>query len=96
VTGFVQNARIDLPGGRWRYADFYWPQLRAVLEIDSVDYHFERELYVATLDRHLDLTTYGFSVVHRPPSALDDERAFVRDVTAWLAGREADLRRGLD
>lgn len=95
VRGFVQNARIDLPNGQWRYADFLWPALRAVLEIDSVEYHFRREQYAATLDRHLDLTTFGYSVVHRPPSALEDEAAFVRDVRAWLAGREGDLRRGL-
>jgi hypothetical protein len=96
IGGFEQNARIDLPGGGHRYLDFYWPLLRAALEIDSVEYHFAREEYVATLDRHLQLTALGISVIHRPPSALRDETGFVRDIRAWLAGREADLRRGLE
>jgi hypothetical protein len=96
IGGFQQNARIDLPGGGHRYVDFYWPALRAALEIDSVEYHFARAHYVATLDRHLELTALGISVVHRPPSALRDEAGFVRDVRAWLAGREADLQRGVD
>jgi hypothetical protein len=96
IDGFEQNARIDLPGGGHRYLDFYWPALRAALEIDSVEYHFARDQYVATLDRHLELTALGISVIHRPPSALRDEAGFVRDVRTWLAGREADLRRGLD
>lgn len=96
ISGFEQNARIDLPGGGHRHLDFYWPALRAALEIDSVEYHFAREQYVATLDRHLQVTALGISVIHRPPSALRDEAGFVRDVRAWLAGREADLRRGLE
>lgn len=95
IAGFEQNARIDLPDGGHRYLDFYWPALRAALEIDSVAYHFAREQYVATLDRHLQLTALGISVIHRPPSALRDEAGFVRDIRAWLAGREADLRLGL-
>lgn len=95
IGGFEQNARIDLPDGGRRYLDFYWPALRAALEIDSVEYHFAREQYVATLDRHLQVTALGISVIHRPPSALRDEAGFVRDIRAWLAGREADLRLGL-
>jgi hypothetical protein len=95
ITGFEQNARLDLPDGTFRVVDFYWPALRACLEIDSIEFHFERDDYVATLDRHLDLSKFGYSVIHRPPSALDHEARFVRDVRDWLAGREADLRRGI-
>jgi hypothetical protein len=95
ITGFVQNAELRLPNGRVRVVDFYWPALRACLEIDSVEYHFRREDWSGTWDRHLDLSTFGFSVIHRPPSALRDKSRFARDVAAWLAGREADLRRGL-
>lgn len=95
ITGFQQNARIELPGGAWRVVDFYWPRLRACLEIDSIEYHFRREDYVATWDRHLDLSKFGYAVIHRPPSALADEARFARDIGQWLAGREADLRRGV-
>jgi very-short-patch-repair endonuclease len=78
-----------------RYIDFYWPKLRACLEIDSVEYHFRREDWAKTWDRHLDLSMFGYAVIHRPPSALWQPEKFVRDVRAWLAARAADLRRGL-
>jgi hypothetical protein len=95
ITGFIQNARLTLPDGTVRYVDFYWPKLRACLEIDSVEYHFDRNDWVGTWDRHLDLTKCGYSVIHRPPSALRRPARFVSDVESWLAGREADLHRGL-
>lgn len=95
VTGFVQNAPLSLPDGSTRYVDFYWPALRACLEIDSMEWHFEQRAWAGTWDSHLDLAKFGYSVIHRPPSALDDAGRFVRDVLEWLAGREADLRRGI-
>jgi hypothetical protein len=93
--GFVQNAEIRLADGRTRRLDFYWPRLRAALEIDGAEYHLGALSWRATLDRHLELTTLGISVVHRPPSALSDEHTFVADIRGWLAGRERELRRGL-
>lgn len=93
VAGFVQNATLLLPNGTHRRVDFYWPALRAVLEIDSVEWHFTTEDWARTWDRHLQLTTAGYSVIHRPPSALRDRGRFVRDVGAWLAGRAAELGR---
>jgi very-short-patch-repair endonuclease len=95
LPAFEQNARIDLPGGRYYVADFLWRRLRAVLEIDSREHHFEPADWADTQDRHLELTTVGYSVVHRPPSSLRDEAAFLAGVSAWLHGRAADLRRGL-
>lgn len=95
ITGFVQNATLRLPDGSVRVVDFYWPHLRACLEIDSVEWHFAVDHWSGTWDRHLELSKHGLSVIHRPPSALADERGFAADVRNWLAGREADLRRGL-
>ncbi|HEV7203952.1 MAG TPA: hypothetical protein VGN18_05040 [Jatrophihabitans sp.] len=95
LTGFEQNATLVLPDGSTRVVDFYWPGLRACLEIDSVEWHFDQRDWAGTWDRHLDLTTFGYSVIHRPPSALRDRARFVSDVRAWLGGRERDLRRGL-
>ncbi|MGI8677872.1 MAG: hypothetical protein ACR2LX_04130 [Jatrophihabitans sp.] len=95
LTGFVQNAELVLPDRSRRVVDFYWPELRACLEIDSVEWHFDRRDWAGTWDRHLALTKFGYSVIHRPPSALDSEARFVRDVREWLVGRKADLRRGL-
>jgi hypothetical protein len=95
VRDFVQNAEIQLPDRSTRRIDFYWPRLRACLEIDSVEWHFDRADWTSTWDRHLDLTKFGYSVIHRPPSALRDRARFVTDVREWLAGRAADLQRGL-
>ncbi|WP_375496628.1 hypothetical protein [uncultured Jatrophihabitans sp.] len=92
IGGFVQNARIELPGGRWRTLDFHWPQLRACLEIDSVEFHSSRDDWAATWNRHLELTTIGLSVVHRPPSALRDPGRFVAEIRAWLAVRADELK----
>ena len=89
---FQQNVRVPLAAGGYYEADFLWPQLRAILEIDSIEYHLGPTQWRATMDRHLVLTTMGYSVIHRPPSALRDEARFVGDVRAWLAGREAELR----
>lgn len=84
---FEQNARIELPGGDYFVVDFLWRGLRAILEIDSVEYHLDPADWAATQDRHLKLTTLGYSVVHRPPSALRDEARFVAEVGGWLASR---------
>ena len=95
ITDFQLNARLQLPDGSWRVVDFYWPKLRACLEIDSVEWHAEPGDWARTWDRHLDLSKFGYSVIHRPPSALADEQGFAQDVREWLAGRAAELRRGL-
>jgi hypothetical protein len=92
ITGFIQNAKLTLPDGTLRIVHFYWPQLRACLEIDSVEWHFDSQDWARTWDRHLELTKFGLSVIHRPPSALRDKRRFVRDIREWLAGRAAELR----
>jgi very-short-patch-repair endonuclease len=95
LTGFEQNVPILLPDGTTFVADFLWPHVRAILEIDSREFHLDPADWEHTLQRHLRLTTHGYSVVHRPPSALRDERGFAREIAAWLRGREADLRRGV-
>ena len=91
IGGFVQNATIHLPGGAVRIVDFYWPRLRACLEIDSVEWHTAPAGWSGTWDRHLELTKLGLSVIHRPPSALSDPERFVTDIGEWLAAREAEL-----
>jgi hypothetical protein len=91
VPLFEQNARIDLPGGGYYVADFLWREYRAILEIDSEEYHLNPADWRATMDRHLALTTLGYSVVHRPPSAvLQDPERFVTEIRAWLRRRAAE------
>jgi very-short-patch-repair endonuclease len=79
---FEQNASID------RYiVDFLWRELRAVLEIDSVEYHFDAHNWAATLSRHRELESLGYSVIHIRPAELTDEVAFVDSIRRWLAAR---------
>jgi hypothetical protein len=85
VPPFEQNAVIRLPDGRYYVADFLWRALRAILEIDSVEHHLNPADWRRTMDRHLELATLGFSVVHRPPSAVRDRARFATDIAAWLA-----------
>ena len=92
VPQFKQNFRIDFPDGRWRYVDFFWPRLRAVLEIDSVEFHADAPDADATDDRHIELSTLGLSVVHRRPFVINHRpREFVAGIQAWLAGRAREL-----
>jgi hypothetical protein len=95
ITGFVQNAQITLPDGSVRRLDFYWAELRAALEIDSLEWHFGAAEWAATWDRHLQLASAGIAAIHRPPSALADPARFATEVRAWLAARKAELRAGL-
>jgi very-short-patch-repair endonuclease len=96
ITDFKPNQTLTLPDGSTRVVDFYWARIRACLEIDSVEWHFDTDSWTATMNRDVHLSKAGYSVIHRPPSALRDPEKFVADVRDWLAGREADLRRGLD
>lgn len=85
---FEQNARIDLPGGGHYIADLLWRELRAILEIDSAEYHLGPAEWAATMERHLTLETLGYSVAHRPPSAIRQRpERFVREIAAWLSTR---------
>jgi hypothetical protein len=90
VPPFEQNAVIRLPNGRSYVADVLWRALRAILGIDSVEYHLDPADWRRTLDRHLHLTTMGYSVVHRPPSVLRDPPTFVAEIRAWLSSLAAE------
>jgi very-short-patch-repair endonuclease len=83
VTGFVQNAEVRV-GDRRLLADFLWPELRAVLEIDSTEFHLTPEDHDATLARDQLLQAAGYIVLHVKPSQLRDAEAFVALIRAWL------------
>jgi hypothetical protein len=84
VPPFEQNVVIRLPNGQQYVADFLWRALKAILEIDSVEYHLDPVDWRRTMDRHLALSTLGFSVVHRPPSAVKQQSRFAAEIDAWL------------
>jgi very-short-patch-repair endonuclease len=93
APAFLQNYRIDLPDETYVIVDFYWPELRAVLEIDSVRHHHERPGDIdRTDDKHVALETLGLSVIHRTPGyIIRQPSAFTAGVLAWLEARRRDL-----
>lgn len=93
VPEFKQNVTIELPNGGFYVADCLWELLRAILEIDSDAHHtLSGGDGDGTSDRHIDLETLHYSVVHRPPRMIIKEPArFVRGIWAWLAARANEL-----
>lgn len=96
VPEFKQNITIELPSGGCYVADCLWEELRAILEIDSDSHHtLAGGDGDGTSDRHIDLETLHFSVVHRTPRVIVKQPdKFVRGISAWLAARAEEL--GLD
>jgi very-short-patch-repair endonuclease len=86
ITGFEQNVEVYAHGRRF-VADFLWRALRAILEVDGRDYHFDAREWMATNRRDAQLESAGYSVIHVTPSDLKDEADFVGRVRLWLAGR---------
>ncbi|MFG2295350.1 hypothetical protein [Streptomyces sp. NPDC048603] len=65
------NARLYTPDGHFLATpDAYWPDHGVALEIDSVEYHFTRDAWHATLHRRLRLESHGILVVSTTPSLL--------------------------
>lgn len=93
VPEFEQNARIDLPDGTHVIVDLLWRELRAVLEIDSDEHHYDHPAdRDATARRHSTLQTYRYTVMSRRPGAIvAAPRQFRVDVEAWLAARAREF-----
>jgi very-short-patch-repair endonuclease len=91
LPSFELNAVVVDAERLVRYVvDFLWRSLRAVLEIDSREFHFSAADWAATTIRHNALISLGYSVVHYPPSAVD-QPGWAADVGRWLRRRAADL-----
>lgn len=93
IPPFKQNGIIRFPDGTRLRVDFLWRELRAVLEIDSDEYHNQSPADRDRTDiRHTKLITHGISVMTRRPGLIDRAPAqFARDVEAWLAARAIEL-----
>jgi very-short-patch-repair endonuclease len=91
LGNFEQNAPITCKCGRLYYVDFLWRELGAILELDSLDHHYERPEWEGTLDRDLELESLGYSVVHQPSPTRRTEREFIYKVRTWLVGHAATL-----
>ncbi|MFI7356910.1 hypothetical protein ACIBTP_23585 [Streptomyces avidinii] len=76
------NGRIHGPDGAFLASpDAYWPEEGVALEIDSVEYHYTRDAWQATLHRRLRLESRGVLVASTTPGILRDRPA---DVIAAL------------
>lgn len=91
VFPFEMNVPVVDDSGTVIYVvDLLWRELRAVLEIDSREFHFDDADWRATLARHNELTRYGLAVAHYPPSETRAAR-WCAEVACWLRGRAAEL-----
>lgn len=90
---FVVNAPICDAAGRLLYrVDILWPDLRAIVEIDSREFHFTELDWKATMHRHNVLTGLGYAVKHYPPSVIRSRGiAWAQEVADWLAVRASLL-----
>ena len=71
VPSFELNVPIvDEHGALIYVVDVLWRALRAVLEIDSREHHFSESDWLATLERHNELTRYGLAVTHYAPTIV--------------------------
>ena len=92
APAFELNAPIRSKGRVIAIADVLWRPLRAVLEIDSREFHFSEMEWKATMTRHNALTALGYAVAHYPPSRIRSAPAsWGREVVAWLARRAMEL-----
>jgi hypothetical protein len=91
IRPFQLNAEVR-DGQGLMILDLYWPELRAALEVDSREYHFNESDWKATMARHNRLTALGIAVTHYPPSAIfGRSTAWIDEVRRWLAARAAEI-----
>jgi hypothetical protein len=91
---FEANVPIVTASGRLiAEADCLWRELRAVLEIDSREFHFYEAGWDRTRKKHSRLGRYGISVDHHSPAEVRAAPAvFTKEVEQWLRSRAAELR----
>lgn len=95
VPPFELNTALVDPSGRVvAVADFLWRRLRAVLEIDSREFHFSERDWKRTSTRHNRLTAAGFSLLHFSPSQVSAGTGWLDQVVTWLRRRAVEL--GID
>lgn len=93
IPAFELNVPIINVSGRLiAVADVFWRALRAVLEIDSREYHFSERDWKRTLARHNLLTRLGLAVTHHPPAeVMGRGRGWLDETGWWLAARAREL-----
>lgn len=97
VPAFELNVPfVDRTGRVLFVVDVLWRALRAVLEIDSREYHFSEKDWKATMRRHNTITRRGYALTHYPPSdVMGRDANWLDEVHGWLRGRARELGVGL-
>jgi hypothetical protein len=90
---FEANVPIVTASGKLiAEADCLWRELRAVLEIDSREFHFYEEGWDRTRKKHSRLGRHGLAVIHHSPAEVrSDSVLFAKQVEQWLRARAAEL-----
>jgi hypothetical protein len=93
VPAFEANVPIvDVTGRHLATADLLWRALRAIVEIDSREFHYDDEDWERTLRRHSLLTSQALALTHVTPRRIRKQpRAVVREVETFLRGRAGEL-----
>jgi hypothetical protein len=81
---------LDSCGQLIAVVDVLWRGLRAVLEIDSREYHLSEQAWKRTMARHNRLTRLGLALTHLPPSEIHG-RSWLADLAEWLGNRSREL-----
>jgi hypothetical protein len=88
VPPFELNvAVLDSRGRIIAVVDVLWRALRAVLEVDSRQFHFSQTDWHRTSDRHNRLTAGGLAVQHYPPARFVFGGSWLGEVITWLRAR---------
>jgi hypothetical protein len=90
VPPFEMNVPIIHGGRLIAVADVLWRRLRAVLEVDSREFHFSEDDWNETMARHNRLSALALSVVHFSPKRIRGG-ALRREVPSWLRQRAREL-----
>ncbi len=98
VPAFEANVPIVTADGEvLGVADVLWRELRAVLEVDSREFHFRELDWKSTSKRHNRLTAHGFALAHYAPSTIADTTSgWIQEVERWLAARARELGKAYD
>lgn len=93
VPAFELNVPLLNSAGRVvAVADALWRELRAVLEIDSREFHFSETDWNATRARHNRLTAANLAVQHFSPAEVRANPAgWAAQIAGWLQVRAAEL-----
>lgn len=92
VPPFELNVSILARDGQLiAVADFLWRELRAILEVDSRQFHFSEADWHRTSVRHNRLTAAGLAVQHYPPQRFRSGDSWLAEVIGWLRNRAREL-----